>query len=250
MNRRAFTLLELLVAISVIVILVAIVASLGPGLFERQRVQATRGVIDSLDRMLEEYIISNGAPPPYIPEAYEGVPGERIVASGDAPPMLPEDFRGGLHPRLPDAAVFLTQAQGVGESDAIRAQLPEGKIVWTQPAVDGDTNPRARSLSVLDAWAEAAEWQPPYAALTDSREARTILYVHPSNPLAQELYGRCLNGRPYFMSAGPDRLYGVTNQFGPNGQTQPSRREDALAALEDNIYSYTPDPANPELSIR
>ena len=73
--------------------------------------------------------------------------------------------------------------------------------------------------------------------------------MHPDNELAQALYGRCLNERPYFVSAGPDGLFGTTDEIkrvcrtSASSGASPEEVERAIAALEDNIYSYEVGPA-------
>ena len=68
--------------------------------------------------------------------------------------------------------------------------------------------------------------------------------MHPDNEVAQALYGRCLNERPYFVSAGPDGLFGTTDEIkgicrsAGNSGASPEEVEKAIAALDDNIYSY------------
>jgi hypothetical protein len=152
--------------------------------------------------------------------------------------------------------VFVNQVKGVGAADAILAGLPSKFIVTTQrtaPLAGGPGEPGAETPvepfipNVLDVWAVSDPWDAPWPQL----ETTLILYVHPRNILAQQLYGRCVNGRPYFMSAGPDRLYGATAQVTPRrgttsdlGETDPALLAAAIKGLEDNIYSYQPEPAD------
>jgi prepilin-type N-terminal cleavage/methylation domain-containing protein len=267
----AFTLIEVLVVIAIIAILMALVIGGGSAVIGGRKVSVTQNVLLGLDRALEEYIASNNNQiPPFRPEAYASVPG-RDVYSGDNNnhvggtdpqesdlPVGPDKaftrYNDRTYPRYPDAAVFVEQAQGYGEVDAILAGLGDRWLVPT-PAAGSDTLDRERSVapSIVDAWNDGS-WQSEHSGGNGwpVLEGNLIFYVHPSNLLAQGLYGQCLNNRPYFFSAGPSGLYGVTNQFNSGVPRQNWSQRDssdatvqqAIDALGDNIYSYSVGPAN------
>ncbi len=243
-TRLGFTLIELLTVIAVIGILTAIVLVVGANVLGNQRVKQTESTLMALDRALEEYITVVGAIPRYDPEAYEDVPGD---SNGT------QSYADGLHCARPDAAVFLRQVRGFGEVDAIWQGIGERNLRLTinNPAdaddptsVAGDPTP-----SVVDAWA-ASGWPgtgpgtPPDERF-DVAQQQVIYYVHPDNTLAQDLYGQCLNRRPYFMSAGPDMLYGLRNE--PPFEETPVTVERAESFVEDNVYSYEPGPIRREM---
>ncbi|MCB9847685.1 MAG: type II secretion system protein [Phycisphaeraceae bacterium] len=272
-----FTLIELLAVISIIVILMAIAITTGVLVIGRQDAATTRGILNSLDRALEEYIVeSGGTIPPFIDTAYRGVPGEYLVA--DSSSRKTNDltdagdnstYLNRAYPRHPDAAVFIGQAAGIGAVDDIIAGIPDRFVVPTatygtvyNPNDPNSINYADVTPSVVDAWGDTGLWaakandplQNPWPILDDS--ARVIFYVHPNNRLAQDLYGKCVNNRPYFFSAGPDGLYGTTSQFTQTGAIDPGtvisvggNGEDitttsmAIKGLEDNLYSYPVDPA-------
>jgi len=271
--RPAFTLIELLVVISIIVVLLGLASTAGLVLIRDRTRAVTESILQTLDRALQSYTDETGSDaPPYHPAYYNSVPGQFLRAGGepnnssDAANEYPAGS-GVFHVRHPDAAVFLWQARGVaGVSEAVNA-LPPRFVVPTpttgtrdvqqflnapnpsSAAPTGDSDP---TPSVLDAWGDADEWA---ASTSDSDEtahwplldAQVIYFVHPANRLAQDLYGRCVNRRPYFFSAGPDRLYGTSSQNSPDGSAQPGGSEDSkralLEALKDNVYSYPVGPA-------
>ncbi len=257
--RRAFTLLELLVVVGIIALLAAVSLSIGPRVMDGQRAGATRNVIQALDRVLDEYIEANGGIPPYDPDDYAGVPGPYLTELADSEETGPEDFGNPARPhvRFPVAGVFLHQARGVPDAQPIISGIPERFVVSArrQPA-DNPEPDEPRIPIILDAWGANTDWEPvnasgapdPFLPLLRNTP---ILFVHPQNILAQQLYGRCANNRPYFMSAGADRLFGATAQVYPRrgtstelGVTDSVLRERALGALDDNIYSYQPEPAD------
>ncbi|MFG0273506.1 MAG: prepilin-type N-terminal cleavage/methylation domain-containing protein [Phycisphaerales bacterium] len=282
-NPRAFTLLEMLVVISIIVILIGLVIAGGAALVGNRKEAVTESVLQSLDRTLEEFMAANqNAIPPFTPAAYSSVPGRDVFAedgemvdgglsdgdtelsaSAASQDRAYSEYQGRIYPRYPDAAVFIAQVRGYGEADAILEGLGDKWLTPTPieassgPAGNPGQNQRQRTdvtPSVRDAWAGDG-WTggrtdgPSWPVLGD--DAGLIFYVHPSNVLAQELYGRCVNRRPYFFSAGADRLYGVTNQIAPETGVLTADRDDsdrainaAILALDDNLYSYEVGPAN------
>ncbi len=265
--HAGFSLIELLVVIIVISLLLSITAATGMLVVKRQNASATMGVLSSLDRLLEEVITEEGAPPPYNPYdpniasgnpnykgQYHKAPGDRLRYDSSSFENTTELYQTLYHSRHPDASVFLRQAIGIGESDAIISNIGDRFLAPTPTSTDTDVTP-----SVLDTWGDLDEWaavspasanDPANAWPALHPSAHLIFYVHPSNRLAQDLYGKCLNGRPYFFSAGPDGNYGTTSQLTPDGDTDQNGAatstktfsEVAIESIEDNLYSYSVDP--------
>lgn len=251
--RRGFTLIEVLVVVSIMVILLGLVIGVGVSVFKNQRAAATRGVLTALDRALDEYITSTNAAPAYDYRDYEQVPGPD-VAAGAGPAGSGRFFaayQGATHPTRPDAAVFIKQAYGVGEVQKIVTSMGERFLRPTigpsgvgDPLKASDTTP-----SVVDAWA-TDEWPNHFEAPSSPSRwyplnQQLIYYVHPKNALAQDLYGKCVNGRPYFLSAGDDLRYGLKSDFnrgtvdGFQGDYTPAQiREAVEGTLKDNLTSY------------
>ncbi len=258
-DRGAFTLLELLVVVAVIVILIALVAGAGSRILGAQRERLTKNILISLDRALEEYIAVEGGPPTYpnasIPsglatlnEFYEDVPG-LDMAGGDFTQFATPYPNAPKYPARPDASVFLRQIAGFDTAAEIIAAIPPQFMLLTYE--DGilptDPDPLLKDQpSIIDAWGS-----PTWNGTPVQGVQQFIYYVHPSNRLAQDLYGRCVNGRPYFMSAGEDKFYGHPRELPlirdayanieiPEGAMNPDayllRR-----AREDNVYSYEVD---------
>lgn len=244
-GRHGFTLIELLTVMGVIAILVTLVLVVGRKVLGGQRENQTQNVLLALDRALDEYITVVGSIPRYDPDSYVGVPGDSngLQSYGSGP--------NNMHCSRPDAAVFLRQVQGFGEVDAIVTGMGERNLRLTLTStavtdtadpsnVEGDPTP-----SVVDAWA-APGWPGVDATSSvggreyDIAKQQVIYYVHPENTLAQDLYGQCLNGRPYFMSAGPDGFYGLRNEY--LFEDNPVTVEEAEGFVADNLYSYRPGP--------
>ncbi len=254
--RRGFTLLELLVVIVIIAILTGIIAGAGVAVLGNRSVKLTEDVLRTLDRALSDYMTSNGdAPPAWNVALYENVPGTayHAIAGGDNERMNNDAWatlNSREYPRHPDAAVFLRAAQGFGAVDSILSGLGE-RWLFPTPQTDAPlTKPNAldASPSVLDSWSDASSWASPWPVLGGG--VTPIYYVHPSNELAQRLYGRCVNGRPYFFSAGADRKYGSTTHETTDGSVDDMRAIDAEMSLKDNVYSYVPGAADLTANFR
>lgn len=251
---RAFTLLELLVSIGIILVLLTITTLVGVRLLGGQKASATRNVLRALDTALSEYQAATGSQAPrYIEQLYSRRPGVAFE-TGDSENEIGQV--GGkvfdyypqssiiAHSRFPDASVFLLQARGVGTVDSVISEIPERFLALTigertgespeEDGVENDTTP-----SVLDAWADKQTFERPWPILG----SHMILYVHPENALAQAMYGRCVNGRPYFMSAGADGIYGSKAEVAARGgESSTDYKARVEGALTDNLYSYDIDP--------
>lgn len=238
-DRRSggFTLIELLTVIAIISILLTIALVVGARVTQGGNERATQSVLISLDRALDAYVAENDAPPPYVPDQYIDVPGPNADLTGP--------YQGSMHPRRPDSAVFVAQVQGLVDAGAIidglpdRFRFPTPSPVNTGPFGGGGIV-SAEVPTIVDAWADSS-WERPY----DLADQSAILYVHPDNFLAQDLYGQCVNGRPYFVSAGSDRLYGLTDDAyipepadGSGASTGVHTYDTCLEAQKDNLFSY------------
>lgn len=245
-SSPAFTLLEMLIVMGIIVLLLAIVLAVGPAVVKSQKVSQAKGLLSALDRALDEYKIANNAFPKIDAKAYAGVPSRDWALGGDHGNVY--GGTGGFrtyntvsYSRRPDAAVFLKAAAGYGEVDSIVHNMPSRFLQSTVNQDDKDATPSVLdpwSLVNKDAWALGrGVGAAPWTAL----QCNYILYVDSANPLAQELYGRCVNGRPYFVSAGPDGKFGLEDEFydyATNSALPGDIQTQVEGSLADNITSY------------
>lgn len=271
-RRAAFTLIELLIVIGVIVLLASITLAVGPRLLDSRRESASEQVITALDGMLETYITERqGNIPPDINNDFVELWADVLTPTSASEPsitdiertrsrygnadMFPppdEDDRpmqpyfedpasNKKFPLRPSSAMFLYQARGIGDIDTAIGQMPASRLAQVF-GEDSEGNPFDLT-AVLDAWGNASR---PYE--------RHILYVHPANQRAQQLYGYCQNNRPYFLSAGADGVYGSIQDLSFNRRRQIDNRiapfdsnarvvELFRDALDDNITSYEVRPA-------
>lgn len=248
-THNAFSLVELLVVIGIIIILATITIGLGPRLVESRREAAAEQLLSTLDRAVEEFTVSARRSTTRGDEAHIAF-WERIPESsaevealrrrfGDHPQARVNAQGGDRYLRRPDAAIFIRQARGVGAVDDIIAGLPERyvSILYGRAASSGPGGPDdlggalgdpPSAISILDPW------------------KNPILFVHPDNPVAQRLFGRCVGNRPYFVSAGSDGVYGLAADLPPaqlaraTDSRGPGLRAVLEGALTDNITSYAP----------
>lgn len=249
-----FTMVELLVVIGLIVVLLAILLTVSSRVFSNQKAAMTRNTMVALDRMLDEYMTATGTVPRYRPAAWTGRPSEFVGLADDplgAVATGPEQFgdASSQHVRRPEVGVFLDQVAGYGAADSILESLPPQAMLTYRldPGLGGGQVTEQIRRTVVDGWSPSDEaWDVRQNGETRYPMAgpgsRPLIYfVHPENLLAQELYGRCQGGRPYFLSAGADGRYGL----GGGVEMEEGASADAVhASLDDNITSYTVGPAN------
>ena len=212
--KRAFTLLELLVAIAVVTVLVGVVLAIGYALGDRTDHQRTRDTIDILDTAMSEFIGENGAPT-------FGIDGEPTIA-------YHFQFQMDLH-HLELTRQIIARLMRSDDGRAIIAAIPSARLK-PKTTASGE-----QSADVIDAWGMPIIVVFPGRPFQPSdngvylRDADGTIRV-PGGPAgmwaSEVVYGACENKRPYFMSAGPDRQYGDLS-----GNPRLSL---------DNLYSYDP----------
>ena len=245
-----FTLVEMLAVITIIALLVGIVGGVGVTVISGRKVSATKNVLTTLDRALEEYISFARVPPRYDWRDYENVPGPDVQPGfGEDGVQFFPTFAGAVHVSRPDASVFIRQASPTGQVASIIGAMGES---FLRPTIGPDLSPGSVGAdptpSVVDAWAED-EWRNHYDSTETTKRwyplnQRLIYYVHPANEFAQAAYGRCVAGRPYFFSAGPDGLYGLRSDIVNKAPGTNPSTDEVRAGLTDNIYSYPVGPAD------
>ena len=246
--RRGFTLLEIVVVISLILFLVGLTLTVGVTVIERSEITQTENTMRLLDMALQEWEIaadrklSWGDGPTYDlqgdPAGY-GLSGPEDVfiiselLDTVARPSQVKDIIAKIDPEF-----VHTYEPGPPYPSWIRP-ADEAAIDATWGVVHGpqDLPP---SLAVLDAWATPIYPTHPGPLWKDS--ASFLLPDDDGTMLIKNEteYGIAVNRQVFFVSAGPD------GKFGADGDTEfPDLSGDELdeamrKARADNIYSYQP----------
>jgi len=245
-THRAFTLIELLITIGVIIILTAMTVSATVALVRRAEIDRTRTVLRLLDMALAEWQAQAGRTPSW--------------GANPLPPNPPIFDIGDGTPHVFTVSEVLRR---IGTNDAVKTILtridPDLTYVYQQskpipqwlPTVpdpdDPDpfldmANPRYLvesgladgSVAVLDAWGVPIRAVHP-GRLHEEGDAGQpdvdgTIFLCDTNcdGWNEQIYGRVESRRLYFVSAGPD------GKFGNLGSADERMRGQA----EDNLYSY------------
>lgn len=170
--RRAFTLVEMMVVIGIIVILVAITLGVANAVVEGGRKRATEGVLRALDQTMDIYIDKRGE----IPPALVDVPPNRLVGGGPLDgrtmyyPLIDgvvQTANGSPFLAIDSVGIYMFAAEEVPEIQSIVAGLDPRFVVRAQAAAAperagsagggggagaSNTQPLLELTSVLDAW--------------------------------------------------------------------------------------------------
>ncbi len=169
-SHRAFTLVEMMVVIGIIVILVTIVLGVGNAVVEGGRKRATEGVLRALDQTMDIYIERRGE----IPPALVSVPPSRLVGGGPLEgqtmyyPLVDgvvQIGNGSPFLAIDSVGMYMFEAEQIPEIQGIVAGLDSRLVRRSQgtaapertggggggPAASG-TQPIVEMTSVLDAW--------------------------------------------------------------------------------------------------
>lgn len=252
--RRAFTLIELIVVIGIILLLVALTAAVSTALVTRAEVQRTESTLSLLDQALEDWRVTIDRSMSW------GTDGTPAGATYD------------LHINTPHVVMVTEMLRTVGRTPTakeILAQIPEKQVLrydtanppgsgtsWLSPGDPDDPDPNVGGwtladfvtgdLVIMDAWGTPIRMIHPgrlinaVPSVTDPQptswpawitEQDGTVYVEDGNGFngLEEYYGVARNRKVCFVSAGPDGKFGsVTAAVGTKLHDQ----------TLDNIYSY------------
>lgn len=246
--RRAFTLLEILIVVGVILILASLVVSVSSALLKRAERTSVENAMATVESALSEYEATVGRPMTY--------DGATVPLTGAI-----VDIKEPANPTgLPANGIIVGRARGQGiyalnllaQTEATKPILagiptdmyrpdkanpvyPASDATYP-PSVTNTLNPRGE---LVDTWGNRIAWVfpgRPFRFGVDTGLPDPDGTVRTS---AENLFGVCTNRRICLVSAGPDGLYGFDLEVTPN-LTAAQR----TAAQTDNVYSYQLDPTN------
>ncbi len=233
LHRHAFTLVEMMVAVGLVVFLTGLTLTAAAALVERAEVQRTRDVITLLDQACRDWELRKDAKVTWGPDedTYDMTSGRAHVLLISE---LLETIRAGSDPTIAliDEA-FLYRYQR-GEVPPWIAQDYEARLEFVPFQ-------QRQSIVVLDAWGKPVYPTHPGAPASPDAEVRDADGTERTDN--ENEYGIALHRRICFVSAGPDGLFGVEREFPLLSAAE--QHEAMEAARADNVYSYRPgDPAS------
>lgn len=258
--HAGFTLLELLIVVSVVTFLVALLVVVATGALGNQRVRQSEATLRTLERALDEYELARGVYPPLVVDdgstdtfveahvrlfdpAASWNTGNEIYSRTDRDMSMTATggdlgFSGSdamnRYPLMPTSWFFLEFTLGYGDVEALLADLPSsayisdvldaGAVNSISP-LNSDVDRFSIRRQLVDAW------------------GNPILFVQTGNSAAEGLFGRALNDRPYFLSAGLDERYGVGPEVTATaGGSAANQEVELIGFTEDNLTSAPTGP--------
>jgi prepilin-type N-terminal cleavage/methylation domain-containing protein len=246
-SRRAFTLIELIVTISIVVLLVAITVSAMVALGRKSEVTRTESTLQLLDLALSEW---------------EAMAGRKTRWGVDDTPFGAVYEMNAFTPHVFTMTELLTVLGRNTQTREIIARIEPSLVFkidseaprpfWVDPGDPDDPDPNAGGavglwdsgdldgrLAILDAWGTPIRVvhpgrlhnpSPPFEDPVDVRDPDGTVRVDNRFSNAENIYGVARNQRICFVSAGPDKRFGTLGTgFVAEGGDE---------SVRDNIYSY------------
>jgi len=255
--ETGFTLIEMMIVIGIIALLAALTLGISSSVMRNAEIHKTEDALKLLTMSLQEWELEKG---------------RSITFEGYEPELLP-DGSVGMYDIFADeiigAPAFSEQGvEDVDMLDAMETRIENLilKLLHSESATDilshispdlfiehvHDADGTTHKV-VVDAWGTPIGivfpgrnyWEvnpngnPKFDASFDQCGDQTV------RDQAEDGLGSCINARPYFVSAGPDRLWGYRFQSndlnsGPGIETYPDSGIFLWEYSLDNIYSYEP----------
>ena len=232
---RAFSLIEMMIVIGIIAILAGLTLGISNAVLRGSEIRKTEDAITLLDTALQEWELEMGRSITFqgiaaMDGRYDIYNDGEIGEPGWGGEGLDQEImHDGLNQRAKDIWDLLYENEA---SKSILSKIHPDLIV--------EDEGRKR---VVDAWQSpigiifaGRDYAGSGIATEFARDESGDLTVRDE---AEDGLGSCINQRPYFISAGPDGLWGY--QFQANqGAAGNNAGEDVWVAAQDNIYSYEP----------
>ncbi|MCA9284556.1 MAG: type II secretion system protein [Phycisphaerales bacterium] len=210
LRRRAFTLLELVVVIGIIVLLASLVLGVASIVSAQSERRECEGAIALLDTAIAEYESASGRPITY---------GQNMPAGAGQPAKSYD-----IQSTLADSDIVVATLNLLDTSDSAKTILSKIGGNLLRP-LSGST---VGTLEFVDPWDRrvmvvypGAKWVAGQGVKDVDGTIRTV---------AENTYGICRNRKALIVSGGPD------GQLGKLDGTDAQR-----AQANDNVYSYEPE---------
>ena len=272
-RRSAFSMIELMVAISIIAILAAITLSVGSAVMESADKRKTQDMLSLLDAALVEYEQHTGRPMTF---GQGDGPGGQTYDDKPFDDLSRYDIpvRGVYTQTQPDGTGFLEEFDvGPDNFDSWETTISNragrnlmilvlerlksvessrnilAKITSKHWQDRDAANPNPDTRYIIDAWGRPVvvvfggrDWYTGFADtdLNDKEANGDLLDKDRTiRTFEERTFGPARGKRTYFLSAGPDQRYGwVGFQIGTDQPFLPAQDDVRYRRTEDNMYSY------------
>lgn len=269
---RAFTLIEIMVVISIILVLASLVLGVGSALLRRAERSQVESAMTIMESAFTEWEGQTGRPVTYngafdsltapTTEIYPVPNGGELfdVREPGTPPAPNNSGNKLIYTRARGAGVFtvnlLSQLEAIRpmlagippsmlRAEANTSSYPATNILSGTPAVlyapsaksTANTKDSTRS-ELVDTWGGRIAFVFPGRAFRFGLDSGLPDSDGTVRTPAENLLGVCTNRRICLVSAGPDGLFGVPGESTPDSATIQN------TAAADNIYLYELDPPN------
>ena len=269
---RAFTLIEIMVVISIILVLASLVLGVGSALLRRAERSQVESAMTIMESAFTEWEGQTGRPVTYngafdsltapTTEIYPVPNGGELfdVREPGTPPAPNNSGNKLIYTRARGAGVFtvnlLSQLEAIRpmlagippsmlRAEANTSSYPATNILSGTPAVlyapsaksTANTKDSTRS-ELVDTWGGRIAFVFPGRAFRFGLDSSLPDSDGTVRTPAENLLGVCTNRRICLVSAGPDGLFGVPGESTPDSTTIQN------TAAADNIYLYELDPPN------
>ena len=238
--RQAFTLIEMLIVISIIGLLAALTLGISSSVMRNSEIRQTENALKVLSMAMQEWELEMGRS-----VTFKGVLDETDFGMYDI------DMSGG--------SIGYPGFGGQGVENDIMAQEMKVRnvtLVDVLSDVESSKNVLAKietdllskdtsGMFVIDPWGNPLGIVFPGKYFADVFPSGNMFAQDSSGDLTvrddvEDGLGSCINQRPYFVSAGPDGLWGYRFQAGDGPISSDPASMALWNATLDNIYSYKP----------
>ena len=248
-TQHGFTLIEMMIVIGIIALLAALTLGISSSVMRNAEKRKTQDVLQLLTVALQEWELEKG---------------RSMTFDGYAPEMLPNgnsgyydcyahDFEILEAPSFAEQGV-IDEFMNIAMETRIESivdlfmQSESAKEILSKMTSDmfiaHEHEPGEVEKLVVDAWGTPIGIVfpgRPYFDVNPSGSTFDPAYDDSGDGTvrdeAEDGLGSCINARPFFVSAGPDRTWGYRSQSNDQNSTP---QNEAWVASTDNLYSYEP----------
>ncbi|MBC8309175.1 MAG: prepilin-type N-terminal cleavage/methylation domain-containing protein [Planctomycetes bacterium] len=241
--RRAFTLIEMMIVIGIIGILAALTLGISSSVMRNAEIHKTEDVLKLLNMALQEWELERGRPLTFVGSGTPEGSYYDIDANNPPYPMNPyTEFADPDFSSVNAGNISTDTMQGRIEHVFRTLMQSESATLILSKITPDHFDENNRKLAV-DAWGT------PFGIVFPNRPFQGSGLIEQwaldqsgdftVRGLEEDGLGSCINLRPYFVSAGPDRTWGYRYQAVTSlGGSVPDTTN--WEASLDNVYSYPP----------